>query len=179
MLIGRNSIMKRLSILLVTITAVLLILQSGVSGEEIKPIYLSPHPNSVLVQSETEITFRFAEDVEARSLTDTLIQVIGSKSGDHQGIVILTRDKRTVIFKPDDPFMPAETVNVRLNPGLLSTTGSKLFSESFNFTISPEIHKELSPAAYSLPGDGMGIGANINMLSFAGGNFKFICYGAA
>ena len=162
--------MKRLSVLLVGITTALLFLQSGVSGEEIEPIYFSPRPNSVLVQAETAITFRFAEDVEERSLTDTLMQVTGSKSGDHQGMAILTEDKRTVIFKPDEPFMPAETVNVKLNPGLLSTTGNKLFSKSFDFTISPKTRYGLSPTAPSLPEDGMGFRAKTNLLSFAGGS---------
>ena len=73
--------MKRLTMLLVIITAALLFLQSGVRGAEIEPIYLSPRPAARLVQAESAIAFRFAEAVDAGTVEDAKLQVWGSVSG--------------------------------------------------------------------------------------------------
>jgi len=92
--------MKRLVFLLVMITIALLSLQIGVRGAEQGAVYLSPRPEARLVQAESTIVFRFAEDVDAGSLSDTLLQVRGSMSRNHEGKLILANDERTVIFKP-------------------------------------------------------------------------------
>ena len=165
-LVGGKGNMKRWSILLVVITIALLYLQTGVSGAAIEPVYLSPLPNAELVQTETTITVRFAEDVAAGSMTDVSMIVRGSSSGAHKGTSILARDKRTVIFKPNVPFMPGETVSVRLNPGLVSTSGSNLYMEDFSFTVSPGGQKEDSAAVFSLPEDTMGMGPATTVPSF-------------
>lgn len=158
--------MKRFLVLLVTITAALLFLQSRVSGEEVKPIFSSPLPNSTLVQAGTTITFRFAEEVEAGSLTDKLFQISGSESGEHAGTALLTQDQSTVIFEPDVPFKPSETVRVRLKPGLRSTTGNRLFVDSYDFTVSASIDREHTAAASLLLANGMGYRPEMKIPSF-------------
>ncbi len=150
--------MKRLTILLLALTITAHFLHSGVSGAENAPVYLSPAPDAILVPAETTISFRFAEDVAAGTLKDEMVVVSGSKSGDHPGTAVLARDGKTVIFKPDEPFVPAESVSAALAPGLYSTAGSPLSAGSYSFIISAGIEETLSPAAALLADDLPGLG---------------------
>ncbi len=124
--------MKRLTMLLVTITAALLYFQSGVRGAEIEPVYLSPRPAARLVQPESAIAFRFAEDVDAGTVGVAKLRVRGSISAVHAGGLFVARDGRTVIFEPQEPFAPGEMVAVRLSGGLFSTTGNELKVEEYD-----------------------------------------------
>jgi len=117
------------------------------------PIYSSPLPDATLVQTETAIMFRFPEDVKESSLTDHPFLVTGSRSGTHEGTVILAKDRRSVIFDPDDPFLPAETVNVKLSPGLLSPSDTRFFVDTFNFTISPKKIEEAVSTSFPVAGN--------------------------
>ncbi|MGE5458479.1 MAG: aryl-sulfate sulfotransferase, partial [Methanococcaceae archaeon] len=87
--------------------------------------YISPKPNSTLVSGETNIILKSAGNVNPSSLTSDFISVKGDKSGIHTGKLILSDDKRTIIFKPLSGFVPNEMVTVR--------TGSL----DFSFKISP------------------------------------------
>ena len=133
--------MKRTVFFIGTTLLILIGLQRGVKGAEIAPIYSSPLPNSTLVQTETTITFRFAEDIDDTSLTDRIFEITGTKSGSHAGRTILARDRRTIIFTPDKPFLPAETVEVNVNSSLRSASGTSLYADSFRFTTSPTTQK--------------------------------------
>jgi hypothetical protein len=129
--------MKRSAFLLVATLLILISLKHGVKGAEIAPIYSSPLPNSTWVQTGTTITFRFVEDIEDSSLSDRIFEVTGTKSGNHTGKTIVARDRRTVIFTPDKPFLPAETIEVSISSGLRSTLGSRFYVDPFHFTTSP------------------------------------------
>jgi len=146
-----------LTILLVTITAALLFLQSGVRGAEIEPIYYSPRPGAQLVQQESTIAFRFAEAVDARTIKDTKLHVRGSLSGSHEGALFLARDSRTVIFDPAQPFAPVETVQIRLDRGLLSSAGNELTLKNYQFTVTAQAEEVLQTAQYLLPQDILGL----------------------
>lgn len=149
--------MKRLTILLVTITASLLFLQNEVRGAEIMPVYLSPRPGAKMVQAESMIALRFAEAVDAGTAADTRLHVRGSISGGHEGDLFVARDGRTVIFAPEKPFAAGETVNVRLNGGLLSTQGDELSLQDYEFTITSHAEEISQPVPFLPAQDRLGI----------------------
>jgi len=91
--------------------------------------YLSPLPDSRLVSSQTTLIFRATDEFEARQRDWTQqVSVLGSASGTHQGRWIRSRDNRTVIFEPDQPFTHGETVRVLVASG----TDAQL---SYTFTV--------------------------------------------
>ncbi len=162
--------MKRLTVLFLALAIAPHFFHSGVSGAEIAPIYLTPRPNSTLVPAETAISFRFREDVEASSLEDTAVLVSGSISGEHAGTTILARDGKTVIFKPNEPFAPLESVSVSVDPGLLSMAGNRLQVDSYRFTVSAGKPGKLSPAANLLAEDVVGLNRINKLPPFAAGS---------
>ncbi len=142
--------MKRLVLFLVTITAGLLWWQVGALGAAPEPIYLSPRPQAEMVQRESSIVMRFAEEVDGSTLMNSPLEVTGSISNDHEGSMILARDKRTIIFEPREHFTAGETVTVHLNPGLFTNDEQRLAVDDFSFTVSP-LHKTIDEPASLLP----------------------------
>jgi hypothetical protein len=107
---------------------------NGPAGVE----YLSPLPSSTLVSAGTTIAIRQGEVMDRASISPTLFRVSGTSSGLHAGHALLADDERTVIFAPDRPFAPGETVSVAVNAGLRTSAGALLPGGlSFDFTISP------------------------------------------
>ena len=96
--------------------------------------YVSPKPNSILVSTQTNIILRSSAPVDRNSLHSTLIHVEGSQSGPHSGRVILSDDRRTIVFNPDQPFVGIETVHVSMEPGVRTDEGGQLPGYSFSFT---------------------------------------------
>jgi len=62
--------------------------------------------------------------------------VIGSRSGIHNGNLILSSDLKTLIFKPYNRFMLGEEVKVRLISGIQTYSGINLVPIEFTFKIS-------------------------------------------
>jgi len=86
---------------------------SSVSGASL-PEYFSPLPNAEYVSTGETIAIRYGPTLNAQNLASLKIDVQGSKSGPHTGRIILAEDQRTVIFKPDQRFTPAEKVKVAI-----------------------------------------------------------------
>jgi hypothetical protein len=100
--------------------------------------YVSPMPGSTLVSAGTTIAVRQGETMDPASISVDLFQVTGSRSGDHAGRALLATDNQTVIFTPDRPFAPDETVSVALGAGLRTAAGQTPDGLSFEFRISPK-----------------------------------------
>jgi hypothetical protein len=99
--------------------------------------YISPVPGSRGNTRESTIIIRHGSDINARSLqTPGLLTVEGSVSGAVRGELLLARDGKTVIFKPQRPFAAGERVRVRLAEGLRTTTGRVLPATRFSFGVS-------------------------------------------
>lgn len=79
-----------------------------------KIIYIEPVKNAGNVSIENNIIIGFDESILSKS-SKALIKVTGSLSGIHTGEVIITPDKKKLIFKPFQPFAFNETVEVYLN----------------------------------------------------------------
>jgi len=110
--------------------------------------YISPVHESNLNSRSSQIIIRPGEKLEPVSAyQEDLITVIGSKSGEAAGQVVLSSDGATLIFKPDARFSPAEEVVVTLHPGLRTRSGDAVPSFSFAFQVTP-LEEPLNPYAY-------------------------------
>ncbi|MCW8811480.1 MAG: aryl-sulfate sulfotransferase [Ignavibacteriaceae bacterium] len=103
--------------------------------------YLSPLPNAVLVQPETDIIIRQGNDINPSTLSDKFIEINGSRSGIHRGKLILSDDRKTVIFIPDTPFSLGEIVKVLIKKGIRNQNGNFLVPIKYQFRI---IEKKVS-----------------------------------
>ncbi|HMQ68919.1 MAG TPA: aryl-sulfate sulfotransferase [Ignavibacteria bacterium] len=113
-----------------SILTILVILFSNFNLTNAKIIYTDPTDNAGSVNTENNIIISFDEKILTRDITSKLI-VSGSVSGIHKGGIIFTRDKQSLIFKPDQPFALNEKVNVELKN--VKTTGMKNHNMSFSF----------------------------------------------
>ncbi|HEY6867784.1 MAG TPA: hypothetical protein VI792_11030, partial [Candidatus Eisenbacteria bacterium] len=85
--------------------------------------YLSPIPGSILVSPANNIVIRHGGPIDRATLDPRGLSVVGASSGTHPGRLVLADDMRTLVFTPDQPFAPGETVHVRVEPGLGSPPG--------------------------------------------------------
>jgi hypothetical protein len=94
---------------------------------------LSPVPESSLHLPQTNIIVGLDHPVvSAEGELTTAIVVTGSLSGRHSGRTTVSRDRRTVVFKPDQSFTYGELVRVDLRAPLTTTSQGAAFS----FTIT-------------------------------------------
>ena len=85
--------------------------------------YLSPLPGAVLVHPETNIIIREGDLIDPSTLENRYLEIDGSKSGIHNGRLILSDDGKTIIFKPDIPFYLDENVIVSIHQGIKNIDG--------------------------------------------------------
>ncbi|MBN1479500.1 aryl-sulfate sulfotransferase [candidate division KSB1 bacterium] len=109
--------------------------------------YISPLDQSALNSRAAEIIIRPGENLDPSSLSDALVSVVGEKSGEHSGRLVLSTDDKTIIFKPNRLYSPGEQVMVTLNNGLRYANGSSVQSFQISFTVTP-LEKPLNPYAY-------------------------------
>lgn len=95
--------------------------------------YVNPKPGSTLVSPSTNIILKCTEFIDMASLSSNLVNVEGSKSGDHSGKLILSDDGRTIVFNPDVPFEVDEIVNINISEGIRSLTGNVINEFSFQY----------------------------------------------
>ena len=100
--------------------------------------YVSPRPEAELVSAGTTIAVRQGEEINADTVAASLFQVVGTRSGSHSGQALLADDDKTVIFTPDRPFSPGETVTVTIGDGLTTVSGEVLEGTTFEFKVSPK-----------------------------------------
>ena len=98
--------------------------------------YVSPMPGSRQVSPRNNLAFRAGPELEASRLAALPLTVNGSQSGPHPGQLHLSRDQRTLLFDPDQPYATGETVSVTLPAGLRTRAGEALPGMSFTFTIA-------------------------------------------
>lgn len=139
------------AVVLSFLTFVIFALAIPTHGRELS-VYLNPRPGASLVQVETSIALRQGETLDKHSINDTLFHVVGSVSGRHMGTAVLSDDQRTVIFTPEQPFMPGEVVSVTIASGIRTISGGVIDQRMFTFTTAPQrptaeaAHQRLSDA---------------------------------
>ncbi|MDQ3021249.1 MAG: aryl-sulfate sulfotransferase [Bacteroidota bacterium] len=79
-----------------------------------KIIYVEPVQNAKYVSINNNVIIGFDDMIENSDLS-SLIKVTGSLSGIHTGEIILTSDKKKLIFKPHQAFAFNEQIEVKLN----------------------------------------------------------------
>ena len=99
--------------------------------------YLSPKPSSTMVTPETNIILRNVLELNSATLSNDLIIVEGTKSGLHDGELILSDDDKTIVFNLYNAFANDETVNVRLRKGIKTISGVEVNELNFSFTTAP------------------------------------------
>jgi len=98
--------------------------------------YISPIPNSGYCSPQTNIILRQGEFIDESTLNKNLINITGSESGNHIGILFLADDEKTIIFNPNNSFNEGETVTVKLKKGIKTSSGKDVGMLSFNFYTS-------------------------------------------
>ncbi len=102
--------------------------------------YVSPKDNSALVSLSTNIILRSSQYIDQSSLSPDEFVVIGSKSGNHSGVVKLSDDNKTILYFPDIKLDPSEVVNVTVKPGIKTISGAGFSQLDFQFTTTPLLH---------------------------------------
>ncbi len=116
----------------------MMIFLSGLSAQERANFtYISPLPGSKYINPENNIALSNGEVLDPSSVSETMISVIGSKSGNVEGTVRLSGDGKTIFFRPDTPFFLKENVHVDIEKGIKTERGLELEELSFGFEIKP------------------------------------------
>jgi hypothetical protein len=101
--------------------------------------YVSPLPGAERVLPETNIIIRPGGKVDPLSITEgarATISVAGARSGPHDGRIAISDDGRTLVFRPDAPFLAGETVTCRVAAGLRTDVWGEISPTEFTFTIA-------------------------------------------
>ncbi|MFC2136238.1 Ig-like domain-containing protein, partial [Bacteroidota bacterium] len=96
--------------------------------------YISPKDGSKYNSLSTNIILNPGNYIDITSLSETMISVIGSKSGYHEGELILSDDGKTILFNPLNQFLPNEKVMVKVNQAFRDISGKNINPISFEFT---------------------------------------------
>ena len=97
-------------------------------------VYVAPLPSARLVSPATTLVVRTQQFLQ---IDDYFFAVSGSASGVHSGTLTLAADQQTLIFTPDQPFTPGETVLVYVAPALNSRSAVGMPTASWQFEIAP------------------------------------------
>ena len=111
--------------------------------------FISPLPGSKLILPENNIIIRQGDIIDATTIKEASIEIVGSISGLHSGKLMLSDDMRTLIFIPLTHFTPGEKVNVKVYGGIYTANGDMLSPITFDFYISQTISKNASDKALS------------------------------
>jgi hypothetical protein len=108
--------------------------------------FLSPLPGAEYVTKYTRIILRPGEPLDpSRGADASWISVIGFKTGLHHGKVYFADDNKTVVFTPDVPFEPSDTVTVRVGKGLRTKAGDDVVPIEYTFIVSPKTKPIVKP----------------------------------
>jgi len=98
--------------------------------------YHFPMDGSRYIPAHSVIIVRSAAPIVPSSVSSEAFVVAGSASGVHAGTVRVSDDGRTIIFRPNEPFAPGETVTVHSGDGIATFNGQFCEPVSFSFEIS-------------------------------------------
>jgi len=77
--------------------------------------YFSPLSNADYVSKNTTIAVRYGPTLTSQNVAGLSIIVQGNLSGLHNGQTFLANDQKTIIFKPNQSFVPGEQVQVSVS----------------------------------------------------------------
>jgi hypothetical protein len=97
--------------------------------------YVSPIPGSQLVSRWNNIVIRPGGSLAGRPIDAAALSVVGSQTGAHAGRLVLSDDRRTLVFRPSRPFALGEQVRVRFDAAVTSRKGGSLPPLEFTFAV--------------------------------------------
>ncbi len=108
--------------------------------------YLSPVPNAEYVTQFTTVITRF-EKISPLEVTnlDSFMTLIAQNGDSLPGQTRIASDDRTVIFQPDAPLTPGDTVTVSLHPKTGTTASDSSFLFSYQFVVSRDDNAHMAP----------------------------------
>jgi len=109
--------------------------------------YLSPKPGSINHNPETEITIRFGERIDSKTVKDEFLMVEGEISGKHKGCLSIGDDLLTLTFKPDSVFAYNERIKIRMEKGIKTKTGKILPEVEYWFSVKEKAELDPLPDA--------------------------------
>ncbi len=114
--------------------------------------YLYPAPGYQYVSKYSSILLRF-ENAPPALMTnlDRFIVVRGSGSGRIPGQIVLSRDRKTIRFKPDGTFTPGETVHVTMRPVWKSGVGREIPALDYRFRVAAKESGQLPAIKKNMP----------------------------
>lgn len=101
-------------------------------------VYVSPQPESRLINPQQAIALRTGLPIDKSSLDACQLRVIGSDSGFIEGKKRLASDGLTLIFEPATPYQTGECVQVSVGSGLKQQDGTAVAPFAFRFYVSPK-----------------------------------------
>ena len=109
--------------------------------------FLSPKPGSIGHNPETEITIRFGERIDIKTVKDEFLIVDGEISGNHKGCLSICDDLLTLTFKPDCVFAYNEKIKIRIEKGIKTNTGKILPEIEYWFAVKEKAEPDLLSVA--------------------------------
>lgn len=123
--------MKRSSLILVCVSCLWGIANVHAALEGYQ--HVSPAPGSLMNTCQSSIIIREGSPIDQSSLQSGLIRVTGTKSGAVDGRIVLSTDGKTILFQPDQAFLPNESVQVWIEPGIRTRAHNTLPAAHFSF----------------------------------------------
>ena len=106
--------------------------------------FISPKPGSTFNTLESTIIIREGSVLNPATVNRDILKVSGSKSIEIDGNIVLSSDKRTIIFKPHENLQPGEKISVTVLPKLKTVNGQIISGTSFTFSVAP-FERTLNP----------------------------------
>ncbi len=126
--------------------------------------YISPVPNSLYHNPETNIILKTGAEMQEKSLLPELVEISGTKSGLHDFRIVLSADSRTILLYPNEKFQFGETILVTIKDGFRKKSGEVIQGTSFEFSIhaerTPEQLLAMEKAAQNIRKEAFGEGEN-------------------
>jgi hypothetical protein len=97
--------------------------------------YVSPVPNSLYNNAETNIILKNGDLVDPSSLDTVLVLLNGSTSGPHSCRIITSDDYKSILIYPLTIFAEGETITVKIADGFRNQAGEMITGTSFTFHI--------------------------------------------
>lgn len=115
-------------------TGILFLLINYVEAQEVNGFqYVNPFPNSQFVAPQSKIIIRQGKLIDRSSISNNIIKVTGSLSGNHTGTILLAADNKTLTFTPSAYFQVNENVTVELRGGLKTQKGNIIGGFNYSF----------------------------------------------
>ncbi len=115
--------------------------------------YISPKNNAKLVSLNTNLILRAENKIDFSNINNSIINIVGEKSGTHKVKIKLSDDGKTLILVPEKQFSPDEDVSAVIKSGIKTETGAEILPVSFQFKTTP-LSQPIKLDPFSIVADG-------------------------